>query len=190
MNEKFVPSMTRNIKLHWLYMQSCQIWKICLQLGNHNANLNMRWRKTSKYLYQKNIYVFNDAIHVYSRLVSWNKQAVVPFLINFSCWKCANNGCMGTVVSLLIGLLYAILQLPLDNRENKNWGNVCRSQIRKNIFPRKFLLIQYFTGTPILAASVYELHCSKLIFCRNMNKPVSLVNMRTKLGNLYHIWVK
>ena len=50
---------------------------------------------------------------------------------------------IGVMVSLLIGLLYASLQLPLDNRENKNSRNVCLSQIRENIFPRKFLLIQY-----------------------------------------------
>ena len=42
-----------------------------------------------------------------------------------------------------LDLLYASLQLPLDNRENKNSRNVCLSQIRENIFPRKFLLIQY-----------------------------------------------
>ena len=47
------------------------------------------------------------------------------------------------MVSLLIGLLYASLQLPLDNSENKNSRNVCLSQIRENIFPWKFLLIQY-----------------------------------------------
>ena len=41
------------------------------------------------------------------------------------------------MVSLLIGLLYASLQLPLDNRENKNSRNVCLSQIRENIFLRK-----------------------------------------------------
>ena len=64
--------------------------------------------------------------------------------MNFSCWECADDGCLGTMVSLLIGLLYASLQLPLDNRENKNSRNVCLSQIRENIFPRKFLLIQYF----------------------------------------------
>ena len=64
--------------------------------------------------------------------------------MNFSCWKCADDRCLGTMVSLLIGLLYASLQLPLDNRENKNSRNVCLSQIRGNIFPRKFLLIQYF----------------------------------------------
>ena len=46
--------------------------------------------------------------------------------------------------ALLIGLLYASLQLPLDNRENKNSRNVCQSQIRENIFPLKFLLIQYY----------------------------------------------
>ena len=46
------------------------------------------------------------------------------------------------MVSLLIGLLYASLQLPLDNRENKNSQNVSLSRIRENIFPRKFLLIQ------------------------------------------------
>ena len=50
---------------------------------------------------------------------------------------------MGIMVSLLIGLLYASSQLPLDNRENKNSRNVCLNQIRENIFPRKFLLIQY-----------------------------------------------
>ena len=69
----------------------------------------------------------------------------MPILMNFSCWKCADDddGCLGTMVSLLIGLLYASLQLPLDNRENNNSRNVCLSQIRENIFPRKFLLIQY-----------------------------------------------
>ena len=51
------------------------------------------------------------------------------------------------MVSLLIGLLYASLQLPLDNRENKNSRNVCLSQIRENIFPPKFLLIQYITSS-------------------------------------------
>ena len=44
--------------------------------------------------------------------------------MNFSCWKCADDHCLGTMVSLLIGLLYASLQLPLDNRENKNSWNV------------------------------------------------------------------
>ena len=63
--------------------------------------------------------------------------------MNFSCWKCADDGCLGTMVSLLIGLLYASLQLPLDNRENKHSRNVCLSQICENIFPRKFLLIEY-----------------------------------------------
>ena len=51
--------------------------------------------------------------------------------------------CLGTMVSLLIGLLYASLQLRLDNRENKNSQNVCLSQIHENIFLLKFLLIQY-----------------------------------------------
>ena len=78
----------------------------------------------SKYLFQENINLFNDVIHVYSWLVSWNKWASVPFLINFSCWKCADDGCLGTMVSLLIGLLYASLQLPLDNCKNKNSRNV------------------------------------------------------------------
>ena len=55
------------------------------------------------------------------------------------------------MVSLLTGLLYASLQLPLDNRKNKNSRNVCLSQIReKNIFPRKFLLIQYNTAQCLL----------------------------------------
>ena len=46
----------------------------------------------------------------------------------------------GTVVRLLIvltGLLYASLQLPLDNRENKNLRNVCLSQICKKYLPAK-----------------------------------------------------
>ena len=63
--------------------------------------------------------------------------------MNISCWKWANDGCLGTMVSLLIGLLYTSLQLPLDNCENKNSRNVCLSQIRENIFPQKFLLTQY-----------------------------------------------
>ena len=36
------------------------------------------------------------------------------------------------------------MKLLLDNHENKNSRNVCLSQIRENIFSRKFLLIQYF----------------------------------------------
>ena len=47
------------------------------------------------------------------------------------------------MVSLLSGLLYASLQLSLDNRENKNSRNVCVTQLRENIVSRKFLLIQY-----------------------------------------------
>ena len=100
-------------------------------------------RYPSKYLFQENIHLFNDVIHVYSWLVSWKKRATVPFLMNFSCWKCADDGCFGTMVSLLIGLLYASLQLTLNNCENKNSRNVCLSKIRENIFPRKFPLIQY-----------------------------------------------
>ena len=34
--------------------------------------------------------------------------------------ECADDGCLETMVSLIIGLLYASLQLPLDNHENKN----------------------------------------------------------------------
>ena len=76
--------------------------------------------------------------------------------MNFSCWKCADDGCLGIMVGLLIGLLYASLQLPLDNRENKNSRNVCLSQIRENIFPQKFLLIQYNMALPILGLSTFE----------------------------------
>ena len=54
--------------------------------------------------------------------------------MNFPCWKCADDGCLGTVANLLIGLLYASLQLPLDSRENKNSRNVCLSQIRENVY--------------------------------------------------------
>ena len=76
--------------------------------------------------------------------------------MNFSCWKCADDGWSGTMVSLL-GLLYMYvsLQRPLDNRKNKNLRNVCLTQIRENIFLRKFLLIQYILG-------VY-LKCLKII---------------------------
>ena len=109
----------------------------------------------SKYLFQENIDLFNDVIHVYSWLVSWKKLASVPFLVNFSCWKCADDGCLGSMVSLLIDLLYASLQLPLDNRENKNSQNVCLSQIRENIFSRKFLLIQYKQGK--IQPNIHEL---------------------------------
>ena len=41
------------------------------------------------------------------------------------------------MVSLPIGLLYASLQLSLDNRKNENSRNVCLSQIREKIFPLK-----------------------------------------------------
>ena len=57
--------------------------------------------------------------------------------MNFSYWKCADDGCLGTMVSLLIGLHYASLHLPLDNRENKNLRNVCLSQIREKYLPAK-----------------------------------------------------
>ena len=46
------------------------------------------------------------------------------------------------MVSLLIGLLYASLQLPLDNGENEHLRNVCVTQIRENVFPQRFLLVQ------------------------------------------------
>ena len=91
----------------------------------------------SKYLFKENINLFNDIVHVYSWLVSWKKHASVPFLMNFSCWKCADDGCLGTMVSLLFGLLYASLQLPLDNRKNRNSRNVCLSQISRKYLPAK-----------------------------------------------------
>ena len=59
------------------------------------------------------------------------------------------------MLSLLIGLLYASLQLPLDNRENENSQNVCLSQICENNFPQKFLLIQY-TSYSILGIIKYR----------------------------------
>ena len=57
--------------------------------------------------------------------------------MNFSSWKCADGDCSGTIVSLLIGPLCASLQLPLDNRKNKNSQNVCLSQIREKYLPAK-----------------------------------------------------
>ena len=38
-----------SITLHWVWMQSCWIWKIChCTLGNHNDDFNMRWRQISQ----------------------------------------------------------------------------------------------------------------------------------------------
>ena len=71
-------------------------------------------------------------------------------------------------VSLLIDLLYASLQLPLDNRENKNSRNVCLSQIRENIFPRKFLLIQYATYCGISKMAAIDLENSTWVKNWNM----------------------
>ena len=78
--------------------------------------------------------------------------------MNFSYRKCADDGCLGTMVSLLIGLHYASLHLPLDNRENKNSRNVCLSQIRENIFPRKFLLIQYIASFAVYLVNVIKIY--------------------------------
>ena len=58
----------------------------------------------------------------------------------FNARKCADYGCLGTMVSLLVGLILCKFAIPLDNRENKNLRNVCLSQIHEKIFPRKFLL--------------------------------------------------
>ena len=56
-------------------------------------------------------------------------------------WLFGDNGTMGKLTHW--STLCKFAPLPLDNRENKNSRNVCLSQIRENIFPRKFLLIQY-----------------------------------------------
>ena len=86
-------------------MQS--FWKTChTTLGDHNDDFNMRWRQISQQISLFGEYLFNDVINVYSWLASWKKLTSVPFLMNFSCWKCADDGCLGTMVSLLIGLLY------------------------------------------------------------------------------------
>ena len=47
------------------------------------------------------------------------------------------------------------MQFPLENRKNKNSQNVCLSQIRKNIFSQKFLLIQYLVASTLLVSSSY-----------------------------------
>ena len=57
------------------------------------------------------------------------------FMLRVCRWWFGDNGHDGKLTHWIYS--------PLDNRENKNSRNACLSQIRKNIFPRKFLLIQY-----------------------------------------------
>ena len=45
-----------------------------------------------------------------------------------------DDGCLGTMVSLLIGLLYASLQLPLDNREMSVWAKFAKISSRENFY--------------------------------------------------------
>ena len=99
--------------------------------------------------------------------------------MNFSCWECADDHCLGTMVSLLNGLLYASLQLPLDNRENKNSRNVCLSQIRENIFPLKFLLIQYpplyiWTIKVWFIIQKWNETASFNVFCQRVRQPFQI----------------
>ena len=63
----------------------------------------------------------------------------VPFLMNFSCWKCADDRCLGAMVSLLIGLLYASLQLPwiiakIKTREMSVWAKFAEISSRENFY--------------------------------------------------------
>ena len=116
--------------------------------------------------------------------------------MNFSCWECADDGCLGTMVqwvSLLIGLLYASLQLPLDNRENKNSRNVCLSQIRENIFPRKFLLIQYINIFNWFPQSTFWKGCLfEHTFYHQPSSHWLLVNRRSQqmeYNQRVHCWV-
>ena len=95
--------------------------------------------------------------------------------MNFSCWKCADDRCLGTMVSLLIGLLYASLQLPLDNRENKNSRNVCLSQIRGNIFPRKFLPVKISTYTVYQGCDLSGFFVTKISTILSIFSPILCV---------------
>ena len=50
-----------------------------------------------------------------------------------------DDDCLGTMVSLLISLRYASLQLPLENRENKNsrmsvWAKFAKISSRENFY--------------------------------------------------------
>ena len=67
----------------------------------------------------ENIHLSSDVIHMTCKWKEMGLSVISNELFMVEV-KCADNGCLGTVVSLLIGLLYASLQLPLDNHENKN----------------------------------------------------------------------
>ena len=113
------------------------------ELNHSYDDLNMRWRQISQQISLLGVYSFSSWCNTCTFLTcKLKKEALVPFLNDFSCWKCVDNGCLGTMKSLLIGLLYATLW---ENCENKNSRNVCLSLhvIRENISPWKFLLIQY-----------------------------------------------
>ena len=89
----------------------------------------------------------------------------------------------GDMVSLLIGLLYASLQLPLDNHENKNSPNVCLSQIRENIFPQKFLLIQYLMMLAVIILLFFLMWWSQLT-------EINLFSLHGKTNLISHIQLK
>ena len=129
MNKKVVPSVTRryNTALS-VHAKLSNLEDLSLQLGNHNNDLNMWWRQPANISITENINLFNDVIHVYSRLVRWKKRTLVPFLINFWCWQCADNGCLETIVSLLIGVLYVCNSLwriaKIKTREMSVWAKI------------------------------------------------------------------
>ena len=59
--------------------------------------------------------------------------------MNFPSWECADDGCLGTLVSLLIGLLYASLQplwiiAKIKTREMCVWAKFAKISSRENFY--------------------------------------------------------
>ena len=77
------------------------------------------------------------------------------------------------MVSLLIGLRYAILQLPLDNRENENLQNVSSDQNSWKCFPAKISLIQYILKLSDFDIKSVEVYTS--LFVEQFSGPVRTI---------------
>ena len=60
--------------------------------------------------------------------------------MNFSCWKCADDGCLGTTVSLLIGLLYMQVCnslwkiVKIKTCEMSVWAEFAKISSRENFY--------------------------------------------------------
>ena len=105
--------------------------------GSQNDNLNKRWRHTSQQISIRRI-IFNlrDVIHIFlaCKLKEMGICAIskiVQIMVVWDTDKLTQWSDQWT------------LRLIVDNCENKNLQNVCQRQIRKNIFPQNFLLLQY-----------------------------------------------